>query len=133
DGGRGRGTDRLPPLRAGGGRGGGRGGPHPGARRPRRRPLARRPRARGPPAARARVLRRRRPRRQAGRGRLMPTATIDGIETHYEVLGDGPPLLLLSPGGFNATIDNWRSFGIYARLALLDHLRERFACIVFDK
>jgi len=63
----------------------------------------------------------------------MPTATIDGIETHYEVLGDGPPLLLLSPGGFNATIDNWRSFGIYARLALLDHLRERFACIVFDK
>ena len=63
----------------------------------------------------------------------MPTALCDGIETHYEVLGSGPPLLLFSPGGFNATIENWRTFGIYERLRLLDHLPQRFTCIAFDK
>jgi len=63
----------------------------------------------------------------------MPTATCDGIETYYEVLGDGPPLLLCSPGGFNATLENWRSFGIYKRLNLLDELPKHFTCIVFDK
>jgi pimeloyl-ACP methyl ester carboxylesterase len=63
----------------------------------------------------------------------MATAVLDGIETRYEVSGSGPPLLLFSPGGFNATIENWSSFGIYERLDLLSHLRERFTCIAFDK
>ncbi|HEY6016290.1 MAG TPA: alpha/beta hydrolase [Gaiellaceae bacterium] len=63
----------------------------------------------------------------------MPTAVCDGIETRYELLGDGPPLLMLSPGGFNATVENWREFGIYARLNLLEHLSRRFTCIAFDK
>ena len=63
----------------------------------------------------------------------MPFATIDGIRTNYEVLGDGEPLLMFSPGGFNATIDNWRTFSIYKRLRLLDHLPHELACIVFDK
>jgi pimeloyl-ACP methyl ester carboxylesterase len=63
----------------------------------------------------------------------MPVATCDGIETYYEVSGSGPPLLMFSPGGFNATIENWRSFGIYARLGLLERLSEHFTCIAFDK
>jgi pimeloyl-ACP methyl ester carboxylesterase len=63
----------------------------------------------------------------------MPTAVCDGIETRYEVLGDGPPLLLFSPGGFNATVENWSTFGIYARLDLLEHLTPHFTCIAFDK
>ena len=63
----------------------------------------------------------------------MPTATCDGIETRYEVFGEGPPLLLFSPGGFNATVENWREFGIYRRLDLLEHLPRRFTCIAFDK
>jgi pimeloyl-ACP methyl ester carboxylesterase len=63
----------------------------------------------------------------------MPTALCDGIETRYEVLGDGPPLLLFSPGGFNATVENWSTFGIYARLNLLEHLSRHFTCIAFDK
>lgn len=63
----------------------------------------------------------------------MATAVCDGIETRYEVLGAGPPLLLFSPGGFNATIDQWRSLGIYRRLGLLERLPERFTCIAFDK
>jgi pimeloyl-ACP methyl ester carboxylesterase len=63
----------------------------------------------------------------------MPTAVCDGITTRYEVLGDGPPLLMFSPGGFNATVENWRSFSIYARLGLLDRLPRHYTCIAFDK
>ncbi len=63
----------------------------------------------------------------------MPTAVCDGIATRYEVAGSGPPLLMFSPGGFNATIENWSSFGIYGRLNLLAHLTERYTCITFDK
>jgi pimeloyl-ACP methyl ester carboxylesterase len=63
----------------------------------------------------------------------MPTAVVDGIETHYEASGTGEPLLLLSPGGFNATIENWSTFGIYQRLNLLEHLRAHYTCIAFDK
>ena len=63
----------------------------------------------------------------------MPFATLDGIRTRYEVGGDGPPLLLFSPGGFNATIENWSTFSIYRRLNLLRHLRDHYTCIAFDK
>jgi pimeloyl-ACP methyl ester carboxylesterase len=63
----------------------------------------------------------------------MAFASVDGIRTRYEVFGSGPPLLMFSPGGFNATIENWRTFGIYARLNLLDHMSERYTCISFDK
>jgi pimeloyl-ACP methyl ester carboxylesterase len=63
----------------------------------------------------------------------MPSAICDGIETRYELRGDGPPLLLFSPGGFNGALENWWSFGIYERLRLLDHLEQDFTCIAFDK
>jgi pimeloyl-ACP methyl ester carboxylesterase len=63
----------------------------------------------------------------------MLTAICDGVETRHEVLGAGPPLLLFSPGGFNATIENWSTFGIYSRLNLLEHLSRHFTCIAFDK
>jgi len=63
----------------------------------------------------------------------MPTALVDGIATRYEVAGSGPPLLMFSPGGFNATIENWTSFGIYERLNLLEHLTAHYTCITFDK
>jgi pimeloyl-ACP methyl ester carboxylesterase len=61
------------------------------------------------------------------------TAIIDGISTRYEVLGDGPPLLMFSPGGFDATIDKWRTQGIYAKIKLLDHLPKHYTCILFDR
>jgi pimeloyl-ACP methyl ester carboxylesterase len=63
----------------------------------------------------------------------MPAAVVDGIRTRYEVVGDGPPLLMFAPGGFDATIENWRTFSIYARLGLLDELPRAFSCIAFDK
>ena len=63
----------------------------------------------------------------------MPTAVVDGIETSYEISGSGPALLMFSPGGFNATMDNWTTHGIYRRTRILEQLRERFTCITFDK
>ena len=63
----------------------------------------------------------------------MAEALIDGLRTRYEVLGDGPPLLMYAPGGFDATIDKWRTQGVYARVKLLDHLPKRYRCIVFDR
>ena len=65
--------------------------------------------------------------------RIMATATIDGITTPYEVLGSGPPLLMYSPGGFDATVEKWTTQGIYAQIKLLDHLPKRYTCIVFDR
>jgi pimeloyl-ACP methyl ester carboxylesterase len=63
----------------------------------------------------------------------MPTAVVDGIATYYEVNGSGPPLLMFSPGGFDSTLENWRTAGIYRRLRLLDHLGEKYTCITFDR
>lgn len=63
----------------------------------------------------------------------MSTAVIDGIATNYEVVGSGPPLLMFSPGGFNARLENWRSFGVYGRIRFLDHLSPHYTCIVFDR
>jgi len=63
----------------------------------------------------------------------MPTAVIDGISTRYDLIGSGPPLLMFSPGGFDATIEKWSTLGIYAKVKLLDHLPKRHTCIVFDR
>ena len=63
----------------------------------------------------------------------MPTATVDGIPTRYEVSGDGPPLLMFSPGGFDSTLDNWIRHGLYPRIELMPRLRERFTCVAFDR
>lgn len=63
----------------------------------------------------------------------MATAIIDGISTRYEVLGEGPPLLMFSPGGFDATIEKWATQSVYAKIKLLDHLPKHYSCIVFDR
>lgn len=63
----------------------------------------------------------------------MATAVIDGITTRYEVVGSGPPLLMFSPGGFNATMSNWTELGIYNKTKPLDQLCEKYMCIMFDR
>jgi pimeloyl-ACP methyl ester carboxylesterase len=63
----------------------------------------------------------------------MPTAVIDGITTRYEVVGAGPPVLMYSPAGFDATLEKWSTQGVYARIKLLDHLPKNYACIIFDR
>ncbi|MGE3643212.1 MAG: alpha/beta fold hydrolase [Beijerinckiaceae bacterium] len=63
----------------------------------------------------------------------MPFAVCDGINTRYEVTGNGPPLLLFSPGGFNATIEQWSALGIYKIVKPLEWLSQHFTCIAFDR
>jgi pimeloyl-ACP methyl ester carboxylesterase len=63
----------------------------------------------------------------------MPTILIDGIRTRYEVYGSGPPVLMFSPGGFDATVEKWTTQGIYAHIRPLEHLSTRFTCIAFDR
>src|SRR5262245_41776024 len=52
----------------------------------------------------------------------LPSVVIDGISTNYEVVGSGPPLLMFSPGGFNATLVNWNVQGVFRQLGLMKHL-----------
>ena len=63
----------------------------------------------------------------------MPFAIIDGIHTRYEVVGDGPPLLMFSPGGFDATLEKWSTLGVYAKTKPLAHLARQYSCIIFDR
>jgi pimeloyl-ACP methyl ester carboxylesterase len=63
----------------------------------------------------------------------MPFATLDGIPTRYEVFGSGPPLLMFSPGGFDATVEKWSTQSVYATIKLLDHLPKRYTCIAYDR
>ena len=63
----------------------------------------------------------------------MPSVDIDGIATHYEVVGSGPPILMYAPGGFNAVVETWSTQGIYAKIKLLDHLPKSYTCILFDR
>jgi pimeloyl-ACP methyl ester carboxylesterase len=58
---------------------------------------------------------------------------LDGINTRYEVVGEGPALLMYAPGGFDATIEKWRAGGVYERIRLLEHLPKKFRCIAFDR
>jgi pimeloyl-ACP methyl ester carboxylesterase len=63
----------------------------------------------------------------------MPTAEIDGITTRYKVVGEGSPLLMFSPGGFDSNLESWRTVGIYRRLNLVDQLAERHRLVMFDR
>jgi pimeloyl-ACP methyl ester carboxylesterase len=64
---------------------------------------------------------------------MTSTAVLDGIATRYEVIGEGPPLLMYAPGGFDATIEKWRAQGVYERVRLLEHLPKKYRCIAFDR
>jgi pimeloyl-ACP methyl ester carboxylesterase len=61
------------------------------------------------------------------------TAVIDGITTRYEVIGSGDPILMFSPGGFDATLEKWTTLGAYARTRAVDHLSQKYTCIMFDR
>src|SRR6202012_2156094 len=69
----------------------------------------------------------------ATQGLIMPTATIDGIATRYEIKGSGPPLLMYAPGGFNATVEAWSTLGVYSKTKIAEHLPKHFTCIMFAR
>jgi hypothetical protein len=51
--------------------------------------------------------------------------SIDGITTRYEVVGSGQPVLMFAPGGFDASLEQWTTLGVYARTKLLELLSGR--------
>lgn len=63
----------------------------------------------------------------------MPFVEIEGIRTRYEVVGEGPPILMFSPGGFDSSLDNWTTFGRYKDLGFVESLSRDYTCVVFDR
>ena len=63
----------------------------------------------------------------------MPTATIDGLEVSYATRGAGPALLMLAPGGFDATMEKWTTAGVWKGMRPLDSLSSEFTVIVYDR
>lgn len=63
----------------------------------------------------------------------MPIVEIDGIATRYETVGQGPALLMFSPGGFDSSLENWTTFGRYRDLGFVDAFAPSYTCVVFDR
>jgi pimeloyl-ACP methyl ester carboxylesterase len=63
----------------------------------------------------------------------MPTATVDGIETYYETHGSGSPILMCAPGGFDATIDKWRTASAWTGIDAIKALAAEHTVIVYDR
>lgn len=63
----------------------------------------------------------------------MPFADIDGIRTQYEVAGEGPPLLMLAPAGFDSSISRWRLNGVWKEMQPLDTLQKDYRMIAYDR
>jgi len=51
----------------------------------------------------------------------MPAALIDGLEVYYETRGSGQPLLMLVPGGFDSTADQWLTASAWKEINALDN------------
>ena len=56
----------------------------------------------------------------------MPVARVDGLEVYYETRGAGAPLLMLAPGGFDATIDKWLTTNAWKGMNALEQLSSEF-------
>src|SRR5881398_2982752 len=63
----------------------------------------------------------------------MATATIDGLEVSYVVKGSGPALLMLAPGGFDATMEKWTTAGVWKGMRPLDTFTSDFTLIAYDR
>lgn len=63
----------------------------------------------------------------------MPLAAIDGIDTFYETHGSGAPLLMFAPGGFDATIEKWRTASAWTGIHALETLATEHQLILYDR
>lgn len=63
----------------------------------------------------------------------MPNAMIDGIDTYYETLGAGAPILMCAPGGFDATIDKWRTASAWTGIDALAAVAAEHTLILYDR
>ncbi len=63
----------------------------------------------------------------------MPQATLNGLKINYAVHGNGPPMIMLSPGGFDSNIDGWSSRSVWKELRPLETLAKEFTMIAYDR
>lgn len=63
----------------------------------------------------------------------MPTATLHGIATHYEVSGSGPPILMMAPGGFDSAIEKWSTTWPWQHFLPLQAFARSYTCIAYDR
>lgn len=63
----------------------------------------------------------------------MSTAMIDGLEVSYVTRGSGPALLMLAPGGFDATMEKWTTAGVWKGMRPLETLSSEFTLIAYDR
>ena len=66
----------------------------------------------------------------------MPFARINGINIHYQIAGEGPPLLLFAPGGFRSVLSRWTAEGgkgVFQEMDALRTLARHFTVIAYDR
>jgi pimeloyl-ACP methyl ester carboxylesterase len=63
----------------------------------------------------------------------MPKAIIDGIDTYYETYGSGTPILMCAPGGFDATIEKWRTASAWTGIDAIKALAAEHTVILYDR
>jgi pimeloyl-ACP methyl ester carboxylesterase len=63
----------------------------------------------------------------------MPHALIDGIETYYELHGSGTPILMCAPGGFDATVEKWRTASAWTGIDPIKTLATEHTLILYDR
>lgn len=63
----------------------------------------------------------------------MAVAMVDGLEVYYETRGSGAPLLMLAPGGFDATIEKWLATNAWKEINALEKLSSQFQMIIYDR
>jgi pimeloyl-ACP methyl ester carboxylesterase len=63
----------------------------------------------------------------------VPIVDLDGVPTRYQTVGEGPAVLMFSPGGFDSSLENWTTFGRYRDLGFVEALSPHYTCIVFDR
>ena len=63
----------------------------------------------------------------------MPFADIEGITTRYEVLGEGPPLLLLAPVGTDDSISRRWADRVWRGFRPVEALSPHFRVIIYDR
>ena len=63
----------------------------------------------------------------------MPQAALNGLKINYAVHGNGPPMIMLSPGGFDSNIDGWSSRSVWKELRPLETLAKEFTMIAYDR
>jgi len=52
---------------------------------------------------------------------------------NYLTKGSGPPLLMLAPGGFDATLERWNLSGVWKGMKVFDTLAEHFSIAIASR